>query len=106
MNTIINYLNEWLAGIQKNYGVNPVIFAIIYFAGAPFFWWAIYKIVTGLKKKDMVQVRTFGVVLALTTIAPFVYVAIFGHNVPVWFWFFALAVVSYTAFSVFRRVKK
>ncbi len=103
---IINYLKEWLAGIQKNYGVNPVIFAIIYIAGAPFFWWSIYKIVSGLKSKNIIKVRTFGLILGLTTIAPFVYVALSGHNVPVWFWLFALLMVGYTGFSFFRKVRR
>uniref|UniRef100_A0A7C4XNJ4 Uncharacterized protein n=1 Tax=candidate division WOR-3 bacterium TaxID=2052148 RepID=A0A7C4XNJ4_UNCW3 len=103
---IFEYLKGWFSGIQKNYGVNPLIFVIIYFAGAPFFWFSIYKIIEGLRKKKLLQVRTFGLILGLTTIAPFVYVALFGHNVPLWFWIFAGVIVLYTAFSVFKKTKQ
>uniref|UniRef100_A0A7C6EM12 Uncharacterized protein n=1 Tax=candidate division WOR-3 bacterium TaxID=2052148 RepID=A0A7C6EM12_UNCW3 len=106
MHFIIEYLKNWFARIEVDYGVNPVIFAIIYFGGAPFFWLAIYKIITGLKNKKIDQVRIFGIVLGITTIAPFIYVAIFGHNVPFWFWVFGSAILIYTFYNVMSRVKK
>ncbi len=91
--------------IHQDYGVNPIIFAIIYFGGAPFFWFSIYKIISGLKNKNITQVRIFAVILGITIIAPFVYVAIFGHNVPYWFWIFAAIIIIYAIYNAFRRIK-
>lgn len=102
---LINYLKSWLAQIHQDYGVNPIIFAIIYFGGAPFFWFSIYKIIAGLKNKNITQVRIFAVILGITIIAPFVYVAIFGHNVPYWFWIFAAFIILYAVYNAFRRIK-
>lgn len=102
---VLEFLREWLTKIQRDYGVNPVIFAVIYFCGAPFFWFSIYKIIAGLKNRNIYQVRVFAIILGLTTIAPFVYIAIFGHNVPFWFWIFAGAIIFYTLFNVVLRIK-
>ncbi|MCK4941445.1 hypothetical protein KAS45_05075 [candidate division WOR-3 bacterium] len=102
---MFQYLSNWLAGIEQQYGINPIVFAVIYFAGVMPFWLSIYKIIAGLKSKNLVQVRTFGIVLAVIIIAPFTYVAIFGRNLPFWFWFVAAAVIGYTCYSVFRRIK-
>jgi hypothetical protein len=102
---MFQYLSNWLAGIEKQYGVNPIVFAVIYFAGVIPFWLSIYKIVAGLRSKNLVQVRTFGIILAVIIIAPFTYVAVFGRNLPVWFWFVAAGVIGYTCYSVFRRIK-
>ncbi|MEO0183409.1 MAG: hypothetical protein ABIL40_08030, partial [candidate division WOR-3 bacterium] len=99
---MFEYLKNWLIKIETDYGVNPVVFAVIYFGGAPFFWWAIYKIIKGLKNKNFNQVRVFGIVLGCTTIAPFCYVALFGHDVPYWFWLFAGVIIVYTLYSVLR----
>ncbi len=102
---MLQYLSDWLAGIEKQYGVNPIVFAIIYFTGVIPFWLSIYKIIAGLKNKNLTQVRTFSIILAIIIIAPFTYVAVFGHNLPFWFWVIAAAVIGYTGFSVFRRIK-
>jgi hypothetical protein len=99
----LDSIRNWLAEIKQNYGVNPVIFAIIYFGCTVPFWFSIYKIIAGLKKKDHRQVRAFGIMLALAIIAPFVYVAMFGHSIPVWFWMIAAALILYSAFTVLRR---
>ncbi len=102
---LFEYLKDWLAKIQNDYGVNPIIFAAIYFGGAPFFWFAIYKIIAGLRNRNIKQVRIFGIILGITIIAPFVYVAIFGHNVPYWFWIFAAVIIAYAIYNAFRRIK-
>jgi hypothetical protein len=103
---MIEYIRSWLAGIQQNHGVNPVIFGVIYFVCVIPFWTSIYKIVAGLKNKRHGQVATFALILGITILAPFVYVALFGRNLPAWFWVVALVVIGYSAYSVARRIKK
>jgi hypothetical protein len=102
---MFEYFKNWLADIHRNYGVNPVIFAIIYFTGVIPFWLSIYKIIAGLKYKNFGQVRTFSIILGIVIIAPFTYVAIFGHNLPVWFWIVAAFVITYSIFSVIRKIR-
>jgi hypothetical protein len=102
---MIEYLENWLNGIQQNYGVNPIIFAIIYFASIIPFWFSIYKIIAGLKNRNLNQVRTFGIILGIIIILPFTYVALFGHNLPFWFWIVAACVIGYSTYSTIRRIK-
>ncbi|MCK4251023.1 hypothetical protein KAX97_06225 [candidate division WOR-3 bacterium] len=102
---MIEYLENWLNGIQQNYGVNPIIFAIIYFASIIPFWFSIYKIIAGLKNRNLNQVRTFGIILGIIIILPFTYVALFGHNLPFWFWIVATCVIGYSTYSTIRRIK-
>lgn len=106
MDYLLSYLKNWFVKIHQEYGVNPVIFAIIYFGTAPFFWFSIYKIIAGLKNKNIFQVRVFAIILGITIIAPFVYVAFFGHNVPAWFWIFAGIIILYAIFNVRRQLKR
>jgi len=98
------YLQNWLAQIKANHGVNPEIFAVIYFAGVIPFWLSIYKIIAGLRKKNIAEVRAFAIILGIIIIAPFTYVALFGHNLPFWFWIVAATVIGYSAYSVIRRI--
>jgi len=107
-NTIQHILRSyftWLVDIHTNYGVNPIIFAVIYFVGVVPFWFSIYKIIAGLKNKNLNQVRTFGITLGIIIILPFIYVALFGHNLPFWFWIIAACVIGYSIYSTIRRIK-
>jgi len=102
---MVKYITDWLAEIQANYGVNPVVFAIIYFTGIIPFWLSIYKIIAGLKNKNLKQVSTFSIILGIIIILPFTYVALFGRNLPFWFWIIAACVIGYSVYSVIRKIK-
>lgn len=102
---MLRFISNWLSDIQQNYGVNPIIFGIIYCVCVVPFWLAIYKILAGIKRKKMGQVSTFGIILGITIIAPFVYVAIFGRNLPFWFWVVVVLVIGYSVYSVLHRIK-
>lgn len=102
---MLQHINAWLANIHRDYGVNPVIFGVIYCVCVVPFWLSIYKIIAGIKNRRPGQVSTFAIILGVTIIAPFVYVAFFGRNLPFWFWIVAVLVVGYSAYSVLRRIK-
>jgi hypothetical protein len=96
----------WLAQVRKTYGVNPRIFGALYLVGVFPFWFSIYRILAGLKDRNFRTVRVFGLILGAAIVLPFLYVAIFGHNLPYWFWIIVGAIVMSSVFSVFRRLKK
>ncbi len=102
---MFEYLQNWLIKVESDYSVNPEIFAIIYFAGVIPFWLSLYKIIAGIKRKKTAQVRTFSIILGVTILAPFSYVAIFGRNVPFWFWIVAVMVIAYSTYSVLKRIR-
>ena len=102
---MLSHLQNWLAQIKATHGVNPEIFALIYFGGVIPFWLSIYKIIAGIRTKNLVQVRTFSIVLGIIILAPFTYVAIFGRNLPFWFWIVTALVITYSTYSVIRRIR-
>ncbi|MGB3341064.1 MAG: hypothetical protein WBB37_06245 [bacterium] len=102
---MIDHINNWLAQVKNNYGVNPLIFAVIYCTGIIPFWFSVYKITDGLRRKNFKQVKIFAVVLAIVIIAPFTYVAVWGHNLPFWVWLIAAALIAYSTYSIFRKLK-
>jgi hypothetical protein len=102
---MLTYLENWLAQVKATHGVNPEIFALIYFAGVIPFWLSIYKIIAGIRNRNITQVRTFSIILGTIILAPFTYVALFGHNLPFWFWIVAVMVIAYSTYSVIRRIR-
>lgn len=99
-------LAAWLADVRTSYHVNPLIFGALYLIGVGPFWFSIYKIVAGLKRRDFRQVRIYGLVLAVAIVLPFAYVAVFGRNLPLWFWGVAGLIILSSLYSVYRKLKK
>ena len=102
---MIDYISNWLSQVKNTYGVNPFIFGAVYCIGIIPFWFSLYKITAGFRKKDFKQVRVFAILLGVVIIAPFTYVAVWGHNLPFWFWIIALALICYSVYSVVQKLK-
>lgn len=100
----MNQFIVWLENIEIKYNVNPWIFAGLYFAGVPFFYYFIYRILICLKKGQTQKIIKWAILLGLVMVLPFLYVAIFGRNLPVWFWFVVSGIVLLSIFSVIRKI--
>ncbi|MDI6642191.1 MAG: hypothetical protein QME68_07785 [Elusimicrobiota bacterium] len=106
MQSIFNFLRNWLVSIEEIHNVNPMIFAILYLGGVPIFWLSIYKIVRCLKDAQTEKIIKWGLILGAVILAPFGYVAIFGRNLPGAFWMILIAVIVLSVFSVFKKIRQ
>ncbi len=106
METILRAISEWAENIRQTYNVSPYIFGILYLGAAPFFWFSLYKIINSIRKGQVEKIVPWGIVLGAAVLLPFIYVAIFGKNLPVWFWIVAVALVLYSVVSLLRNIRK
>lgn len=94
---------EWFVNLSDKHGVNPVIFAVIYFGAMPFFWMSLAWLVKSIKDK------TSPVLPIISTgfffISAYLYVIIFGRNVPWWVYLFIVLLVGFSAVSTWKKVK-
>lgn len=94
---------EWLLSFGKKYGVNPLVFAIIYFGAIPFFFAAVAWIV---KNARAGRSFTLPMLLAgLLFISPYLYLMVAGHDVPWWVYAFIAALLIFSAVSTFRKIR-
>jgi len=106
MESILTAINNWAENIRKTYNVSPYIFGLLYLCCAPFFWFSLYKIVNSIRKGQIDKIVTWGMVLGVAILLPFSYVAIFGKNLPGWFWIIVVALVLYSVISLLRNIRK
>src|SRR3989339_1342834 len=99
----------WLKNIETVYCVNPWIFAFIYVITIPPFWYSVYKIVIGLKKgsgrSPANKLLKWFFLLGFTLLAPFLYVAFFGKNLPYWFWIVIAVFLAFSTLSVIKKIR-
>lgn len=94
---------DWIKNIKVTYNVNPWIFAIVYAVCVPPFWFSVFKLIDDLRNGRTNNILKWLFILVFTLIAPFLYIAFFGRNLPGWFW---IAVAAFIALSVLSMIKK
>ena len=82
--SIIAKLEELMQVARDYYGVNPVIFLIIYLACAPLFYYSVFRTIRALGKGLGKEAMLWSAVFFASTVAPFIYVLFFGRNMPWW----------------------
>jgi len=116
---ITSYIANMTSLAVNTYHVNPNIFLLIYIISIPIFYIAIYFIAKELmaikKEHGKITAKHFlyeealsfwMIVLLLDYLAPYLYIAIFGENLPTWVWAVIIIVVSLSIFSLFNRFIK
>ena len=105
-NSMIEYIGNWLQSIQYKYNVNPYIFGAIYIASAVPWWYGLYRTIDCLRKKQMGITVRWLVIVGFLTIAPFLYVAVFGRNLPVSFWIIIAAIVVISFINLAKKLQQ
>ena len=101
-------LISWLQGIQQTalerYGVDPIVWLIIATAASPVFYYSIYRLVKALARKQGNQIMLWSTVFLATTVAPYIYVLLFGRNLPWWIYAAMALLIGQGVYSLVRKL--
>ena len=96
-------LVDWLARLGPEYGVDPVVYAVLYVGSAPLFFgslgWLIYRLRRG--EPWVVPAASTALFFSLPTL----YVVLAARNLPWWVWAILLGLTILGAVSVMRRIR-
>jgi hypothetical protein len=84
LESILSKIEELMQTARDNYGVNPVVFLIIYLVCVPLFYYSLFRTFRALAKKLGKEVMLWSAIFLCSTVAPFIYVLFFGRNIPWW----------------------
>lgn len=96
-------LLDWLLSLGDEYGVDPVVYAVIYVAAAPLFFGSLAWLVRRLRSH-----RSTALPLASTALffsAPTLYVVIAGRNLPAWVYAVLIGLAVLGAAMAVRKVR-
>lgn len=69
---------------RDNYNVDPVVFLVIYFVSVPFFYYSLFRMIRALAKRLGNEIMLWSAIFLCANVAPFLYVLLFGRNLPWW----------------------
>jgi hypothetical protein len=81
---VISKIEELIRMARDNYGVNPVVFLVIYLVCVPFFYYSLFRTIRALTKNLGKEVMLWSTIFLCANVTPFLYVLFFGRNIPWW----------------------
>ena len=103
---LISQINEIFKIARDNYGVNPVIFIIIYLVTVPIFYYSLFRTLQALAKKLGNKIMLWSAIFLCANIAPFLYVLLFGRNIPWWVYGMIAILIGQGVFSLLWKLRK
>ena len=103
---VLGEIRELMRAARANYGVDPVVFLVIYLGSAPFFYYSIFRMVRALAKRLGREVAVWSAVFLASTVAPFLYVLFFGRNLPWWVYLVIALLIGQGVYSLVRRLAR
>ena len=103
---VLGWIRGLMRAARESYGVDPVAFLIIYLASAPVFYFSIFRMVRALAKGLRQEITIWSMVFLASTAAPFVYVLLFGRNLPWWVYVVIGLLVAQAVYSLVRRLRR
>jgi hypothetical protein len=98
---------DWLFNLGKDYGVDPLVFGIIYIGTVPPFWASLAWMVRNARLKKPITLPA--AVTGFFFIASYLYVAVAGRNLPWWIYgiivFLAVAGGVTTVWEIRKRIQ-
>ena len=99
-------IDALMRAAREDYGVDPVVFLVIYLASAPIFYYSLFRMARALAKKLSGEIMLWSFVFLSATVAPFVYVLLFGRNLPWWVYVVIALLIGQGIFSVIRNLRR
>ncbi len=97
-------IQNWFFGLGENYGVNPLIFGVIYVGAIPFFSFSIGWLIQNYRKGKSIVLPTL--LAMFFFISAYIYLIFAGKNVPYWVYGAVVAMILFGAYSTFKKVRK
>lgn len=107
---LLQYLISSIQGLMQTarveYGVNPIIFIVIYLGCAPFWYLSLFRTLRAAAAKRTNELMLWSTVFLATSVAPFVYVLLFGRNLPWWVYAIIAALIAEGVVSLVRKLRE
>jgi hypothetical protein len=103
---VLGWVRGMMESARASYAVDPVVFIVIYFVSVPFFYYSIYRMTRAIAKRRGNEIMAWSMVFLGATAAPFIYVLLFGRNLPWWIYVVIALLIGQGVFGLVKRLRK
>ena len=103
---ILSKIEPIMQTARDTYGVDPIIFLVIYLGSAPVFYYSLFRMIRALAKRRGKEIMLWSAVFMCATVAPFLYVLFFGRNLPWWVYGIIALLIGQGVFSLVTKLRE
>lgn len=103
MAEFIEIAKDWFFSLGERYGVNPIVFGIIYVGAIPFFTLSIGWLIRNYKNRKPIILPILST--GFFFVSAYLYLIIAGKNVPFWVYLFIIVLVVGGGISTYKKVR-
>lgn len=101
---MIESLKSWFMGLGAQYGVNPIIFGVIYVGAIPFFMLSVAWLVRNVRQKRSIILPVL--FAGFFFISAYLYLIVVGKNIPLWVYGFIAVMMVIGVYSTLQKIKR
>lgn len=91
---------------RDTYRVDPVVFLVIYLACVPIFYYSLFRTFRALTAKRSDEVMLWSAIFLASNVAAFLYVMIFGRNIPWWVYGIIAVLIAQGVVTLVSRLRR
>ncbi len=95
-----------LQAVRDNHGVDPVIWIILKAVSLPALSYSCYRIGRALSREGVQEVVFWSVFLSFSLVAPYIYIMLFGRNLPWWAYAGVCLLLGQNVYFLMRRLRR
>jgi hypothetical protein len=103
---VLSQIQALMQTARDSYGVNPIIFLVLYIGSAPFWYYSLFRTLRALGLRRMNEVMLWSAVFLCATVTPFVYVIFFGRNIPWWIYALIAVLIGQGVVSLIMKLRR
>ncbi len=103
---IIAKIEALMQTARETYSVDPVVFLVIYLGSAPVFYYSLFRMARALAKRLGKEITLWSGIFLCANVAPFLYVLLFGDNLPWWVYIIIAALIGMGLLSLIDKLRR
>ena len=104
LETVIGWIGELVTTTRERYAVNPYVFLALSAVCGPLFYYSLYRMARALRS-DRRAVGRWSLIFLAATVIPYLYVLVFGRNLPWWVYGVLVAAVGWGIYQFVARLR-
>jgi hypothetical protein len=103
---VLSQIRALMQAARDNYGVDPLVFLALYLVSAPVFYYSLFRMIRALAKRFGKEIMLWSFIFLCANIAPFLYVLLFGRNLPWWVYGIIALLIGQGVYFLVRKLRE
>jgi len=103
---LLGRIEALMQASRETYRVDPVVFLVIYLISVPVFYYSLVRTIRAIAKGLGNEAMRWSGVFLCAIVAPFLYVLVFGRNLPWWVYGIIGLLIGQGVLSIALKIRK